>query len=138
VPVYGHQRHVDRDRDTPEVGVVRQRPVGSAGYLPRRATHRRGYTALPLATPLIAGLGTIGATILLTAEARGDFALQLTVIAALLAVLAMTFLLLMAANQVEKALGVTKLELTSILMIAGMLMFCTKHAIISLAWTPSP
>jgi multiple antibiotic resistance protein len=91
-----------------------------------------------LATPLIAGPGTIGATILLIAEARGDFALQLTVIAALLAVLAMTFLLLMAANQVEKVLGVTKLELASILMIAGMLMFCTKHAIISLAWTPSP
>jgi len=77
------------------------------------AQQKQDISVFPLATPLIAGPGTIGATILLIAEAGGDLALQLTVVAALLAILAMTFLLLLAATQVQKLLGVTGLRVIS-------------------------
>lgn len=77
------------------------------------AKQKQDISVFPLATPLIAGPGTIGATILLIAEARGEFALQLAVIAALLVVLAMTLLLMMAANHVQRLLGVTGLHVIS-------------------------
>ena len=74
---------------------------------------KQDISVFPLATPLIAGPATIGSTILLIAEARGDLALQLTVIATLLVVLVITFLLLLTANQVQKRLSVTGLNVIS-------------------------
>ena len=52
-------------------------------------------SVFPLATPLIAGPGTIGAVILLMANTEGDPAKTAMVIAALFAVLALTLVLLL-------------------------------------------
>ena len=64
----------------------------------------------PLATPLIAGPGAIGASILLVADAQRDPVRIAIVIAAMLAVVLLTYLLLLAATQVQKLLGVTGLQ----------------------------
>jgi len=64
-------------------------------------------SVFPLATPLIAGPGALGAAVLLTAETEGDLVLQATVVAALLVVMAITLALLLIAAQVHRFLGVT-------------------------------
>jgi multiple antibiotic resistance protein len=79
----------------------------------REAKQKEDISVFPLATPLIAGPGTIGATMLLMAETQGDLTLQSTVIAALLVVLAMALLLMMAANHIQRLLGVTGLHVIS-------------------------
>lgn len=61
----------------------------------------------PLALPLIAGPGAIGATVLLMTKAEGSLALQATVVAALLTVMAATYLLLRIADRLQALLGVT-------------------------------
>ncbi len=73
----------------------------------KEAAGREDISVFPLATPLIAGPGAIGAAILLVAEAQGDPTRIAWVIGALVAVLAVTFVLMMAASQVQKILGVT-------------------------------
>jgi multiple antibiotic resistance protein len=64
-------------------------------------------SVFPLATPLIAGPGALGAAVLLAAETEGDLVLQALVVAALLAVMAITLALLLIAGQVHRFLGVT-------------------------------
>jgi len=64
-------------------------------------------SVFPLATPLIAGPGALGAAVLLTAETEGDLVLQATVVAALLVVMAITLALLLIAVQLHRFLGVT-------------------------------
>ena len=64
-------------------------------------------SVFPLATPLIAGPGALGAAVLLTAEAQTDWVLEALVIAALLVVMAITLALLLIAAQLHKFLGVT-------------------------------
>lgn len=71
------------------------------------AAHKRDISVFPLATPLIAGPGAMGAAMLLTADAQGDATRIAMVIAALAAVLAITLALLLAAAKVSKFLGVT-------------------------------
>lgn len=61
----------------------------------------------PMATPLIAGPGAIGAAILLVAEAEGDPTRVALVIGALLAVLALTFVMMLVAGQIQRLLGMT-------------------------------
>ena len=73
-------------------------------------------SVFPLATPLIAGPGAIGAAILLVAEAHGDPLRIAVVIGALLAVVLVTFLLLLASAQVQKLLGVTGLHVITRVM----------------------
>jgi multiple antibiotic resistance protein len=67
-------------------------------------------SVFPLATPLIAGPGAMGAAILLVADAEGDPARQAVVVVTMLAVVVLTFVLLLAASQVQKFLGVTGLH----------------------------
>ena len=73
-------------------------------------------SVFPLATPLIAGPGAIGASILLVAEAHGDPVEIAIVVGALLAVVLVTFVLLLAATQVQKLLGVTGLHVVTRVM----------------------
>lgn len=73
----------------------------------REAETRRDISVFPLATPLIAGPGAIGASILLMAHTEGDTTMQLIVCLSLLAVLLFTFACLMAASQLHKLLGKT-------------------------------
>jgi multiple antibiotic resistance protein len=74
------------------------------------AKQKQDISVFPLATPLIADPGTIGATVLLIAETGDELWLQPVVIATLMVVLAIALLLMMAASQVQKLLGVTGLH----------------------------
>ncbi|MDD3618026.1 MAG: MarC family protein [Desulfobulbaceae bacterium] len=73
----------------------------------REAEGRADISIFPLATPLIAGPGTMGAAILLMANAEGDLNRQLTVLASMLAVLLFTLACLITASQLQKLLGRT-------------------------------
>ena len=73
----------------------------------REATSKRDIAVFPLATPLIAGAGAIGAAILLMANAAGDVMLQLAVLVGLVGVLTLTLISLLAATQIHRVLGVT-------------------------------
>ena len=77
------------------------------------AMDRADLSVFPLATPLIAGPGTIGAAILLMAGAAGDLARQGAVLAALVTVLVICLVLLLIATQVQRVLGVTGLNVIS-------------------------
>jgi multiple antibiotic resistance protein len=74
----------------------------------------------PLATPLIAGPGAIGATILLVADAEGNRLRIAVVILVLLAMLLLTFVLMLIATQVQRLLGLTGLHVVS--RIVGVLL----------------
>ncbi len=77
------------------------------------AATRRDISVFPLATPLIAGPGSMGAVILLMASTDGDIVAQMTVLAALLAVLLLTLALLLLANKVHQFFGVTGMLVVS-------------------------
>lgn len=70
-------------------------------------------SVFPLATPLIAGPGSIGAVILLVADAEGDRTQFIAILAALLAVLLLTFVLLNVAVRMQRLIGVTGLHVIS-------------------------
>lgn len=80
------------------------------------ATHKDDITVFPLATPLIAGPGALGAVILLMEEAEGDLALQGVVLGALFAIMLVTLVLLLMAAQVQKLFGVTGLNVVTRIM----------------------
>lgn len=67
----------------------------------------------PLATPLIAGPGAMGAVILLMANSSGHLLHQLVVVGAMVAVLLITYLALLGATQIQRVLGVTGLHVIS-------------------------
>lgn len=71
------------------------------------AQAKKDIAVFPLATPLMAGPGALGAAILLTAEAEGSLVGELVVIAMMLLVMALTLLLLLIAGPVHRLLGVT-------------------------------
>ncbi len=79
----------------------------------QEAIAKADISVFPLATPLIAGPGTMGAAILLVAQAQHEVMLQLAVIGAMLAVLALTFMALMTASHLQRILGVTGLQVVS-------------------------
>ncbi len=79
----------------------------------KEAEQKQDVSVFPLATPLIAGPGAMGAAILLMANAEGDWQTQAIVIACLLAVLLMTFVTLLSATYIQKILGVTGLHVIS-------------------------
>jgi len=73
----------------------------------REAKRKQDIAVFPLATPLIAGPGAIGASILLMARAEGQAMHQAIVLAALLAVMLVTFVAMLTASQLHRSLGVT-------------------------------
>jgi multiple antibiotic resistance protein len=84
------------------------------------ALSKRDISVFPMATPLIAGPGSMGAVVLLTVEGGGDFTHWSVVVGALMAIMLMTLVLLLLATQVQKVLGVTGLNVIS--RIAGVLL----------------
>ncbi|WP_018416848.1 MarC family protein [Teredinibacter turnerae] len=71
------------------------------------AITREDISVFPLATPLIAGPGSMGASILLMANAEGHPWQQGAVLLALAAILLLTLVMLLAAAQIQRILGVT-------------------------------
>ncbi len=64
-------------------------------------------SVFPLATPLIAGPGAMGASILLMAKFEGDPLSQSIVLAGLITVMLVTLIFLLLAESVPKVLGLT-------------------------------
>lgn len=98
------------------IGMVFGEEAGSrrpSGAEEVETLQRQDISVFPMATPLIAGPATIGASILLMAETRGQVLLQIAVVGALLAVLLITLVLFMAASVVQRVLGVTGLHVVS-------------------------
>jgi multiple antibiotic resistance protein len=84
------------------------------------AALKEDISVFPLATPLIAGPGAIGATILLVADAEANRLRVTIVILVMLGVLLLTFLLMLVATQVQRLLGLTGLHVVS--RIVGVLL----------------
>lgn len=79
----------------------------------REATAKQDISVFPLATPLLAGPGAMGATILLVADAEGDPATIGIVVGCLAAMLLATFILMLIAVQIQRLLGITGLHVIS-------------------------
>ncbi len=84
------------------------------------ARTRQDISVFPLATPLIAGPGAISAVILLIAGTEGNYLKDLMVIAALLLILALSYVMLRLAIPLQRLLGVTGLHVVS--RIVGVLL----------------
>ncbi len=81
---------------------------------------KRDISVFPLATPLIAGPGSMGAVILLMADAKGNFGHQAAVLLALLAMMLFTLIALLTAGQILRFLGVTGIQV--IMRVSGILL----------------
>ncbi len=79
----------------------------------KEAETKQDISVFPLATPLIAGPGAMGAAILLMANTQGDILLQIMVIASLLLVLFVTLIALLLAGKIQKFLGITGVQVIS-------------------------
>jgi len=82
----------------------------------REAISKQDISIFPIATPLIAGPGAMGAAILLMANAEGDITRQAIVIASLLAILLLTGIALLLASKIHQLLGVTGMHVISRIM----------------------
>ena len=80
------------------------------------AASKQDISVFPIATPLIAGPGTMGAVILLMANAEGDLGRQGIVIGSLLIILLVTFLSLLLASRIQELFGVTGMGVISRVM----------------------
>ena len=72
-----------------------------------RAEHHAEIAVFPLATPLLAGPGAMTSAIVLAASTEGDLSLIGAVIAAIIAVMAVTLVLLLLAQEIHHLIGVT-------------------------------
>ena len=82
----------------------------------REAEAKQDISVFPLATPLLAGPGSMGAIILLMANAEGDLTSQLIVVGSLLTILLLTLGALLSASKLQKYLGVTGMHVVGRIM----------------------
>ncbi len=82
----------------------------------QEAIAKTDISVFPLATPLIAGPGAMGAAILLMANQEGDVAGQAIIIASLLVILLLTFVSLLLAGKIQHLLGVTGMHVITRVM----------------------
>jgi len=80
------------------------------------AASKQDISVFPIATPLIAGPGTMGAVILLMANTEGDLVQQGIVIGSLIIILLATYLSLILASQIQNLFGVTGMRVISRVM----------------------
>lgn len=73
-------------------------------------------SVFPLATPLIAGPGAMGAAILLMADQEGDITGQVIVIGSLLAIILLTYISLLLSGRIQRVLGVTGMHVITRVM----------------------
>lgn len=82
----------------------------------REAETKQDISVFPLATPLLAGPGSIGAIILLMADADGNLVNQAVVVASLFTILLLTLGALLSASKLQKQLGVTGMHVVGRIM----------------------
>ena len=80
------------------------------------AASKSDITVFPLATPLMAGPGAMGAAILLMADQQGNVAGQAIVVGCILAILLLTFISMLLAGQIQRFLGVTGMHVIARVM----------------------
>lgn len=80
------------------------------------AMGKQDISVFPIATPLIAGPGAMGAVVLLIADTEGDLALQAVIIASLLVILAMTLVFMFLSAQVDRLFGKTGMHVITRIM----------------------
>jgi multiple antibiotic resistance protein len=73
----------------------------------KEAEIKEDISVFPLATPLMAGPGAMGATILLMSDVKDNLTDQAIIIGALLAIMLVTLIALLSASKLQKLLGVT-------------------------------
>lgn len=76
----------------------------------QEAIGKRDISVFPIATPLIAGPGAMGAAILLMVNTEGQLVLQAVVLSSLILVLLLTFVMLRLASNIQRLLGVTGMQ----------------------------
>jgi MarC family membrane protein len=72
-----------------------------------KAERHAEIAVFPLATPLLAGPGAMTSAIVLAAGTKGDLTLLGAVVAAIIAVMAVTLVLLLTAQEIHQFIGVT-------------------------------
>lgn len=82
----------------------------------QEAAAKQDISVFPIATPLVAGPGAMSAAILLMANTEGDLALQVAVMASLIAILIVTLIAMLLAGAVQRVLGVTGMHVISRIM----------------------
>ena len=82
----------------------------------QEALSKQDISVFPIATPLIAGPGAMGAAILLMANAEGDLTHQGIVLASLLTILLFTFVVLLLAGSVQQLLGIIGMHVITRIM----------------------
>ena len=80
------------------------------------AMGKQDISVFPIATPLIAGPGAMGATVLLVANTEGDLVQQATIIACLLAMIGFTFVMMLLSAQVVRLFGMTGMHVITRIM----------------------
>ena len=80
------------------------------------AISKADISVFPLATPLIAGPGAMGAAILLMADQEGDITGQAIIISSILAIVLLTFISLLLASKIQRLLGVTGMHVITRVM----------------------
>ncbi|MCY4358514.1 MAG: MarC family protein [Gammaproteobacteria bacterium] len=80
------------------------------------AKARQDISVFPLATPLMAGPGAMGATILLMANAEGNYALQAIVIGSIVIIIGLALLMCLLSTQLERLLGTTGMQVVGRIM----------------------
>ncbi|MCG8415127.1 MAG: MarC family protein [Pseudomonadales bacterium] len=80
------------------------------------AKAKQDISVFPLATPLIAGPGAMGASILLMANTEGDYALQAVVIGCIIVVVGATLLMCLLSAQIDRLLGTTGMQVVGRIM----------------------
>lgn len=82
----------------------------------KEAISKSDISVFPLATPLIAGPGAMGAAILLMADQEGNVAGQAIIVASILLILLLTFISMLLAGKIQHLLGVTGMHVITRVM----------------------
>ena len=80
------------------------------------AISKTDISVFPLATPLIAGPGAMGAAILLMADQQGNVVGQAIIVASILVILLLTFVSMLLAGKIQQWLGVTGMHVITRVM----------------------
>lgn len=80
------------------------------------AMGKQDISVFPIATPLIAGPGAMGATVLLIANTEGNLTEQAVIIASLVAIILMTLVMMLLSAQIDRVFGKTGMHVITRIM----------------------
>lgn len=95
------------------IDMVFARPSGATSTTvdeDNEAIEKHDIAVFPLATPLIAGPGAIGATLLLMADASSQVLHQVVVLVSMIAIIGVTLISMLMAGEINRFLGVTGIQ----------------------------